>query len=205
MKLNKMQDLNNLSKKSCKKREKMLGKLPDKNQAEFFRPMIIDFIDKQHELVLLAQKIDWAHIEKELSVKYSDRGQPAIAIRFMVGSLLLKHYYNLGDETLAKQWVMNPYMQYFCGYGQFQHKFPCDPSDFVHFRKRIGKEGIEKIFTHTIELHGKKVKNKQLMSDTTVQENNITYPTDSKLAKKIIDRCKTTPELQASKQAIIKR
>ena len=27
------------------------------------------------------------------------------------------------------------------------------------------------------------------LSDTTVAENNITFPTDSKLAKKIIDYC----------------
>ena len=55
----------------------------------------------------------------------------------MIGCLILKHPYNLGDETLAKEWVMNPYMQYFCGETIFQHRFPCDPSDFVHFRKRI--------------------------------------------------------------------
>ncbi|MBP6378185.1 MAG: transposase, partial [Kaistella sp.] len=33
----------------------------------------------------------------------------------MVGCLLLKHLYNLGDETLEKVWIMNPYMQHFCG------------------------------------------------------------------------------------------
>jgi len=66
----------------------------------------------------------------------------------MVGCLLLKRLYNLGDETLAQAWVMNPYMQYFCGYGKFEHSFPCDPSDFVHFRKRIGNHGVEKIFAY---------------------------------------------------------
>ena len=69
--------------------------------------MLIDFIDNKHELVLLANKIDWKSIEKDLSVKYSDRGQTAKPIRFMVGALLLKHYYNLGDETLAKRGSRN--------------------------------------------------------------------------------------------------
>ena len=55
-------------------------------------------------------------------------------VRLMVGCLLLKRIYNLGDETLAKAWVQNPYMQYFCGYSYFDHGFPCDPSDFVHFQ-----------------------------------------------------------------------
>jgi len=53
-----------------------------------------------------------------------------------LGSLMLKRIYNLGDETLCEAWAMNPYMQYFCGMAHFEYTFPCDPSDFVHFRKR---------------------------------------------------------------------
>lgn len=178
----------------------MIGKLPNQKQSDLFSPLLVDFIDMQHELVLLCQKIDWTHLEKELSCYYSTKGQPSMPIRFMSGCLLLKRYYDLGDETLAKAWVMNPYMQYFCGYSHFSHKFPCDPSDFVHFRKRLGEEGIEKIFIHTVKLHGAKIKSKQLLSDTTVQENNITYPTDSKLAKKIIDKCNSIAEKEFIKQ-----
>jgi IS5 family transposase len=113
---------------------------------------------------------------------------------------MLKRLYNLGDETLAKEWVMNPYMQYFCGESVFQHTFPCDPSDFVHFRKRIGEEGIEKIFTYSVELHGSKAKSKMVLSDTTVQENNITFPTDAKLAKKIIDNVNQIAQKENIKQ-----
>ena len=178
----------------------MIGKLKNENQSDLFKPLLVDFIDMRHELVLLANKIDWKHLEKELSVYYSHKGQPSMPIRFMSGCLLLKRYYNLGDETLAEAWEMNPYMQYFCGYSHFEHKFPCDPSDFVHFRKRLGVLGIEKIFVHTVELHGEKIKSKQLLSDTTVQENNITYPTDSKLAKQIIDKCNAIAEKESITQ-----
>jgi len=178
----------------------MIGKLTNENQSDLFKPLLVDFIDMRHELVLLSNKIDWKHLEKELSVYYSNKGQPSMPIRFMSGCLLLKRYYNLGDETLAEAWEMNPYMQYFCGYSHFEHKFPCDPSDFVHFRKRLGVEGIEKIFVHTVELHGEKIKSEQLLSDTTVQENNITYPTDSKLAKQIIDKCNTIAEKESIPQ-----
>jgi len=38
-------------------------------------------------------------------------------------------------------------------------------------------------------LHGKDAQEYQVLSDTTVQENNTSFPTDAKLAKKIIDRC----------------
>jgi IS5 family transposase len=71
----------------------------------------------------------------------------------MVGCLILKHLKNLGDETLAKAWIEDPYMQYFCGIGCFEHNFPFDPSDFCHFRKRIGEAGFEKIFAHSVHLH----------------------------------------------------
>jgi len=178
----------------------MIGKSPVQNQRDMFNPLLTDFIDMSHELVLLAKKIDWGYFEKAFSKYYSHTGQPSMPIRFMVGSLILKRLYNLGDETLAQAWVMNPYMQYFCGASHFQHKFPCDPSDFVHFRKRIGKEGIEKIFTYSVELHGKEAKSKMVLSDTTVQENNITFPTDAKLAKKIIDKANQIAKKEGIKQ-----
>jgi IS5 family transposase len=167
----------------------MIGKSPRQTQRDLFQPLLIDFIDVKHELVLLANKIDWAYFDKSFAGFYSNTGQPALPIRFMVGCLLLKRIYNLGDETLAHAWVMNPYMQYFCGQAHFHHRFPCDPSDFVHFRKRIGEEGVSLIFKHSVNIHGKQDPGKMEISDTTVQENNTTFPTDAKLAKKIIDRC----------------
>ena len=126
----------------------MLGQSPDQNQLNVFSPLLKQFIDPSHELVLLAEKIDWKYFEEEFAPHYSNTGQPSMPIRMMVGCLLLKRLYNHGDETLAKSWVMNPYMQYFCGEAHFQHQFPCDPSDFVHFRKRIGASGVEKIFAY---------------------------------------------------------
>lgn len=166
----------------------MTGKSPHQTQRDLFQPLLIDFIDRKHELVLLAGKIDWAYFEKSFTGYYSNTGQPAMPIRFMVGCLVLKRIYNLGDQTLAQAWVMNPYMQYFCGHAHFNHRFPCDPSDFVHFRKRIGEEGVSLIFKYSVNIHGKQ-DGKMEISDTTVQENNTTFPTDAKLAKKIIDKC----------------
>ena len=178
----------------------MLGKNP-KKQPELFRPMLVDFIDDKHELVLLSEKIDWDYFEKEFSPLYSKTGNPSHPIRFMVGCLLLKHLYNLGDETLASAWIMNPYMQYFCGRVFFEHQFPCDPSNFVHFRKRIGEKGIEKIFSYSVRMHDAKTKTSNfVLSDTTVQENNTTFPTDAKLCKKVIDYCNKIAESEGIKQ-----
>jgi IS5 family transposase len=79
-------------------------------------------------------------------------------IRLIVGVLKLK---SLVQSWRRKDTVCpgkQPYFQYFCGGLFFEHKFPCDPSDFVHFRKRIGEAGVEKIFAYSIKLHGKTVK-----------------------------------------------
>jgi len=167
----------------------MIGKSPNRNERDMFRPLLSDFIDMKHELVLLSERIDWSYFEKEFAPLYSRMGQPAEPIRLMVGCLLLKHLYDLGDETLAKAWVCNPYMQYFCGEAFFQHRFPFDPSDFVHFRKRIGESGVNKIFQYSVSLFGKEAEEELMVSDTTVQGNNTEFPTDAGLYKKVIDYC----------------
>ena len=182
----------------------MKGTLPEKTQRDLFRPLLRDIIDPKHELALLADRIDWDYFEKSFSPLYSNVGQPGVPIRLMVGCLLLKQMENLGDETLAKQWIQNPYMQYFCGMRCFEHQFPFDPSDFVHFRKRIGETGFEKIFTYSVQAHMEEEKGtgkaapltnaKWHLSDTTVQENNTTYPTDAKLYRKVINGCNRIAE-----------
>jgi len=167
----------------------MIGTATNQNQRNLFKPLLSDFIDLRHGLILLSDKIDWNYFEKEFSTLYSNTGKPAMPIRLMVGGLMLKRIYNLGDETLCESWIRDPYMQYFCGMAHFEHRFPCDPSDFVHFRKRIGEKGIEKIFAYSVSLFGKQARERQVLSDTTVGENNTTFPTDAKLAKRIIDKC----------------
>lgn len=179
----------------------MIGKLSNQNQQNLFQPLLKSFIDLNHELVLLSAKIDWKYFEEDFSQYYSNTGQPAMPIRLMVGSLMLKRIYNLSDERLVDRWVMNPYMQYFCGMAHFTYKFLCDPSDFVHFRNRIGETGIEKIFAYSVQLFGDAAKEKINLSDTTVSENNTTFPTDAKLAKKIIDKCNEI----AKKEGIVQR
>jgi IS5 family transposase len=115
----------------------------------------------------------------------------------MVSLLILKQLYNLSDETIVERWIENPYFQFFSGESLFQWNFPCHPTDLVYFRKRIGEDGVEKIFQVSIELHGKKAKEKEVLVDTTVQEKNITFPTDTKLYKRIIEHCVAIAEKEA--------
>lgn len=71
---------------------------------------------------------------------------------------------------------------------------------FVHFRKRLKESGLEFLFSQSVALHPKAKNEKEVQIDTTVQEKNITFPTDAKLAKKVIDNCVKTARKEGVKQ-----
>ena len=100
---------------------------------------------------------------------------------------MLKQLENLSDENVVLQFKRNPYYQYFCDYPTYTPAMPCNATELVHFRNRIGVAGFELIFKMSVMLHGKKANESTVLIDTIVQEKNITYPTDSKLVIKIIN------------------
>lgn len=155
----------------------------------FLFPTLKEQLDRRRPIYQLAEQIKWEEFEEAFGKYYSEEGRPAKPIRLMVGLLILKQLNNLGDETVVEKWVENPYWQFFCGEKQMQWALPCEPSDLVHFRNRIGDGGMKKILEVSVKLHGKKSKEKEVVIDTTVQEKNITYPTDTKLYHKVIKRC----------------
>lgn len=178
-------------------------KLPNQSQLNLYFPVLNQILNPKHELMKLSAVIQWHSLEMSLSKKYNnDMGRPAKPIRLMCSLLILKYLYNLSDEGLIAQWTQNPYYQYFGGFSEFQWGQPCASSELVHFRYRIGRQGEELILKESIRVHDdlkggagqkrrKKVsKEKQVFSDTTVQEKDITFPTDTKLYKKIVERCR---------------
>lgn len=167
----------------------MKGKSPGQNQLNLYKQRLADQLNPKHPLYRLAGNIPWDSFEEEFSKHYSHTGRSAHPIRLMVGLLILKQLRNLSDEAVVERWVENGYYQFFCGEAYLQWEFPCHPTDLVYFRRRIGEKGIQKIFQVSIELHGSKAKEREILIDTTVQEKNITFPTDSKLYKKIAEQC----------------
>ncbi len=147
-------------------------------------------LNPKDPLFIMAGEINWSFFEEAFSAYYPDGpGQPPKPVRLMIGLMLLQHMNGLSDEQVVHQWVQNPYWQYFCGYDYLQWDLPCDPSSLTRWRVRLGEEGVEKILGQTIvtALKTETVAPQDLkgvISDTTVMEKNITFPTDTKLLNK---------------------
>lgn len=167
----------------------MLTQSSTTHQTNLFGTDLLLQLDPKDPLLKLSSVIPWHDFEEAFSVYYKkDRGAPSKPIRLMVGLLLLKQLEDLSDEAVVVQWKRNPYYQAFCGMNDFMRELPCHSTELVHFRNRIGPTGFEKIFQMSVGLHGKLALEDTVNIDTTVHEKNITYPTDSKLTIKIINR-----------------
>jgi transposase, IS5 family len=156
-------------------------------------PRLSKQLNPSHPLCLLAELVEWEELEEEFGAFYSEgNSRPPKPIRLMTGLLMLQHMAGFSDEQTVRHWVENPYWQYFCGFDILQWKPPIDPSLMSHFRKRIGKAGMEKILEEVIKIAIQSgfVCTKdlsQVIVDTTVMEKNIAYPTDARLYFKMIE------------------
>ncbi len=152
---------------------------------DLFKARLDQIINMKHELVILAEKIDWAWLDKQIAPYFSDEGRPAEPVRFMLGMFILKHSYALADEVVWDRWVESPYFQYFTGEEFFQHELPHERSGMSHWRNRIG-ETLDILLQESLRIaHDtgalKKSDLARVTVDTTVQPKNITFPTDAKL------------------------
>ena len=153
---------------------------------DLFRARLSNIINPRHELVRLAQMIDWRMFETAFGPLYAEVGRPGLPTRLMVGLHLLKHVFNLSDEVVCARWVENPYYQHFCGFDYFRHDLPVDRSSMTRWRERIGPAGMEVLLKATIAagLDGGVVAAKELERvtvDTTVQPKAVTHPSDARL------------------------
>jgi IS5 family transposase len=158
---------------------------PKARHDDLFRARLDQIINMKHELVVLANKIDWAWLDAQLAERFSERGRPAEPVRFMIGMFLLKHSYALSDEQVWDRWVQDPYFQYFTGEEFFQHELCHERSGMSHWRKRIGDK-LDILLQETLRIAQatgalKKRDLGRVTVDTTVQPKNVTFPTDAKL------------------------
>ncbi|MFC1745211.1 transposase [Candidatus Riflebacteria bacterium] len=145
-------------------------------------------IDPEHFLVKLAKMLNWEEIFDRLKPFYSTIGRQALAIRLMVGLHILKHFSRLSDRECVDRLRGDFYWMHFCKLdleqlNNFKH---LNSSSMTRFRKRVGDEGfsiVEDVIREAL-VKRKRINPKIMNMDTSVQENNIAYPTDSGLLDK---------------------
>lgn len=172
----------------------MQPKKQEHGAFELFQAHFDQLLNPKHELVQLARKIDWGRFDAALADCFSpDMGAPAKATRLMVGLHYLKYAFSESDESLVERWVENPYWQYFCGFTHLQHACPIHATSMTRWRHRVGAERLEILLRETVSVAKRErfVGPRDLARvnvDTTVQEKNITHPTDSKLLYRAIEK-----------------
>jgi transposase, IS5 family len=147
-----------------------------------------------HELVLLAERIDWEALEDKLVTKFSQFGREAKRVRLMIGLHFLKHLYNLSDERVCAMLEENVYFRFFCGVHcdlrEWQEAQLLNPCTMSRFRKRLGIDGmqmIEDVIKLQLCKEGR-VSGRTQVVDTTAMEKNIAYPLDSGLLARGMNR-----------------
>lgn len=69
---------------------------------DLFRSRLENSVDQNHELVKLAELIDWEVFDQEWGAMYENRrSAPALHTRLVAGPHYLKHIHKLSDEQVV--------------------------------------------------------------------------------------------------------
>ena len=131
----------------------MLKPNPTKTERDMLHRKLVNIINLEDPFCIICHQIDWDGLGQYFQRFYV--AEPKVGwqdepIRLMVGLLMLKEIMGLSDQAVCADWEDNLYYQYFTGEEYFQHYPPVEPPLLSNFRKRIGKEGHERILQ---ELH----------------------------------------------------
>jgi len=166
----------------------------NKGEQDLFRSRLDQIINLSHELVRLADAIDWPHLEARFGEVYADGpGMPPLPTRLMAGLAILKYTFDLSDDETCARWVENPYFQYLCGEEFFCHELPFDRSSMTRWRQRMGEERIAGLLQESLAVAlktgaMKPQDTRRVIVDTTVQPKNVMFPTDAKLLDRARDK-----------------
>ena len=96
-------------------------------------------LDKTNRWVVLSDKIPWDDL---VNIFYSFHpphatGRKGLSPRIIIGSVIIKHFYDYDDRETLEQIRENAYLQYFIGLETFMTDPPFDSSLFVEIRHKL--------------------------------------------------------------------
>ena len=168
-----------------------------------------------------AELIPWDEIEQRYAKLFTNRkGNVAKPLRLALGACIIQAEYGFSDEEVALQIQETAYLQFFCGYTEYNdEKPPFDPSLMVYFRKRLTPEILGEINEMIIRNSESKENtddedksnppsNKGTMIvDATCAPSQIKYPQDTELlneareiTEKVIDELHIPGNVKKSTQ-----
>jgi transposase, IS5 family len=151
-------------------------------------------ISKTHPLIQLANALPWMELinlvvedlKKTTYKGFWFMGRK-IKVRVHLGAYLLQHIFNLTDRRLEYQIKDNAAFRLFCGYGIVEQWYTPDHTKIEEFRNRLSPE-TQRVIANIIAQHAVYLgfaDPKETDFDSTVQEANISYPSDANLMTKL--------------------
>lgn len=122
----------------------MLGR-KDPQGSFFDRYVYENHVPRDHELVRIDREVDFSFVEEETRGLYREAfGRPSWPPEVLFRMLFLEYYSNLSDVQVSEQCQYNMLYRWFVGL-KLGEGSP-DDTTLVVFRKRLGKERLERFF-----------------------------------------------------------
>jgi hypothetical protein len=118
---------------------------PDKQQLELFERSMpfADKLDRSNRWIRMAHAIDWRGLELSYAKLFAPTGPPVLRARYVLGTLILKHQFELSDEDILQLIIESPYLQYFIGLAKFTMSAPFKTSSLSRIRERLGDKTFQ--------------------------------------------------------------
>lgn len=191
-----------------------------KKQYDLGDNLISELISDEHALVRLKLILNWEKMNEIYKSCYeSEKGNATKHTELVLGLLILKFVYNKSYRILIDELHTNLAFMHLCSVSiedilelrkqereEGKKKQLIDHSTLSKITKRLGSEKIQKIErTFFNDLKEKKIiKGKHLFSDTTSLENNIIYPTEISLLKRVIEQASIIIQKVMYKKDLVK-
>ena len=150
-------------------------------------------ITEEHPLILLAQTLPWEKMYrlilpdlKNTAKKQWWRGRK-LKVRIHLGAYIIQQIYNKKDREMESGLKENAAYQLFCGHDIVKNWYSPDHTKIETFRSRLSPETQQQLVNLIAQyaVHLGIAEPRMLDVDSTVQEANITYPTDAKMLRKL--------------------
>jgi len=155
---------------------------------------IVVEVAETHPLIMLAAVLPWLDLYEIIldDLKKSTKkgfwwlGRK-LKVRIHLAAFILQQLYNITDRETEYGIKDNAAYRVFCGYGIVEKWHAPDHTKIEEFRSRLSSE-TQRILANTIAQHAAALgiaDPKDFDIDSTVQEANMTYPTDAKMLRKL--------------------